>query len=160
LAILRDVAANPDTRVLDVRRRLQKPRTTIDRALAALHILGLLTCREEEQDYGSKPRQVRHYSLAADVDLTAIAPFDDVDDNESTETEFRADDPGKRVDIGWSRTRLGRVLGDPTMTDLSPRRSLSEAAPWAYLFDTSHTTNRRSSKLAGITQSAFAAITT
>jgi hypothetical protein len=77
LAILRDVNANSDTRVIDVRRRLQKPRTTIDRALAALHILGLLTCREEEQDYGGKPRNVRHYSLADDVDLTAIGePFD------------------------------------------------------------------------------------
>jgi hypothetical protein len=80
LAILRDVAANPDTRVLDVRRRLQKPRTTIDRALAALHILGLLTCREEEQDYGGKPQHVRHYSLVTDVDLnvldaTHIPPF-------------------------------------------------------------------------------------
>lgn len=80
LAILRDVAANPDTRVLDVRRRLQKPRTTVDRALAALHILGLLTCREEEQDYGGRPQHVRHYSLGTDVDLnvldaTHIAPF-------------------------------------------------------------------------------------
>lgn len=80
LAVLRDVAGNPDTRVLDVRRRLQKPRTTVDRALAALHILGLLTCREEEQDYGGKPQHVRHYSLAIEVDLnvldaTHIPPF-------------------------------------------------------------------------------------
>jgi hypothetical protein len=80
LATLRDVAANPDTRVLDVRQRLQKPRTTIDRALAALHILGLLTCREEEQDYGGKPHYVRHYTLGTDVDLgvldaTHIAPL-------------------------------------------------------------------------------------
>jgi hypothetical protein len=76
LAVLRDVAANPDTRVIDVRRRLQKPRTTIDRALAALHVLGLLTCREEEQDHGGKPRNVRHYTLAADVDLTVLGPLD------------------------------------------------------------------------------------
>lgn len=74
LAVLRDVALNPDTRVLDVRRRLQRPRATINRALAALHILGLLTCREEEQDYGGKPRHVGHYSLGADVDLGALDP--------------------------------------------------------------------------------------
>jgi hypothetical protein len=74
-AVLRDVAAHPDTRVLDVRRRLQRPRTTIDRTLAALHILGLLTCREEEQDYGGKPRHVRHYSVAAHIDLTVLDPL-------------------------------------------------------------------------------------
>jgi hypothetical protein len=35
------------------------------------------TCREEEQDYGGgEPRHVRHYSLAADVDLTVLGPLD------------------------------------------------------------------------------------
>ena len=33
LSVLRDVAANQGSRVMDIRRRLQKPRMTIDRAL-------------------------------------------------------------------------------------------------------------------------------
>jgi hypothetical protein len=48
LAVLEDVAKHPDSRVIDIRRRLQKPRATTDRTLQALHILGLLKCREEE----------------------------------------------------------------------------------------------------------------
>lgn len=44
LAVLRDVGANPYARIVDVRRRLQKPRATVDRTLQALHILGLLEC--------------------------------------------------------------------------------------------------------------------
>jgi hypothetical protein len=37
LAVLRDVDENPRSRVADVRRRLQKPRATLDRTLQALH---------------------------------------------------------------------------------------------------------------------------
>ena len=48
LAILEDIGKHPDSRIIDVRRRLQRPRATADRALQALHVLGLLTCREEE----------------------------------------------------------------------------------------------------------------
>jgi hypothetical protein len=73
LDVLRDVAANDDTRVLDVRRRLQKPRATVDRALQSLHFLGLLTCREEEMARGDKlPIYLRHYSLAADISLAVL----------------------------------------------------------------------------------------
>ena len=49
LAILEDIAANPNSRIIDVRRRLQRPRATTDRALQALHVLGLLVCDEEEE---------------------------------------------------------------------------------------------------------------
>jgi hypothetical protein len=59
LAVLRDVAKHPNTRVIDIRRRLQKPRTTIDRTLRALHILGLLTCDEEEVQRDGRTVQVR-----------------------------------------------------------------------------------------------------
>jgi hypothetical protein len=73
LDVLRDVAANKDTRVLDVRRRLQKPRATVDRALQSLHCLGLLTCREEEMQREKKPPiYLRYYSLAADISLDAL----------------------------------------------------------------------------------------
>lgn len=64
LAILEDISEHPDSRTIDVRRRLQRPRTTADRALQALHVLGLLVCREEEEQRNDGPRFIRHYSLA------------------------------------------------------------------------------------------------
>ena len=64
LMVLLDVAAHPGSRVIDIRRRLQRPRMTIDRTLQALHILGLLTCREEEEQRAGKLVQIRFYSLA------------------------------------------------------------------------------------------------
>src|SRR5262249_15731615 len=63
LQVLTDIAAHPGSRVIDVRRRLQKPRTTTDRTLQALHILGLLTCREEETERNGNKVQTRFYSL-------------------------------------------------------------------------------------------------
>jgi hypothetical protein len=39
LSILEDLAANLDSRIVDIRRRLQKPWTTIDRTLQGLHTL-------------------------------------------------------------------------------------------------------------------------
>ena len=56
LAVLEDIAANPGSRIIDVRRRLQRPRATIDRALQALHVLGLLVCEEEEEQRDDGPR--------------------------------------------------------------------------------------------------------
>ena len=72
LAVLRDIAAHPESKVIDVRRRLQKPRATTDRTLQALHMLGLLLVEEEEMERGGKTVQVRKYSLAADVNLDAL----------------------------------------------------------------------------------------
>lgn len=72
LAVLRDIADNPDSRVIDVRRRVQKPRATTDRTLQALHILGLLTVEEEEAERGGKQIQIRRYSLAHGVNLNAL----------------------------------------------------------------------------------------
>jgi hypothetical protein len=68
LAILDDVAANPDARTVDVRRRLDKPRNTVDRQLQALHMLGVLTC--DEIEIGTK--SVWHYRLADNINPGAI----------------------------------------------------------------------------------------
>lgn len=46
LAVLLDVRQHPNSLVTDVRRRLQKPRTTVDRTLQDLHMLGLLEQHE------------------------------------------------------------------------------------------------------------------
>lgn len=42
VSILLDVFAHPDAVPSDVQQRLDKPRTTVDRALQDLHVLGLL----------------------------------------------------------------------------------------------------------------------
>jgi hypothetical protein len=67
LAVLLDLACHPGSRVIEVRRRLQRPRMTIDRTLQALHILGLLHCREEEELRANRNVQTRFYSLAAGI---------------------------------------------------------------------------------------------
>jgi hypothetical protein len=55
LDVLKDIEANPMSTATDVRRRLQKPRATVDRALQALHILELLKCDEDQiKDEGGK----------------------------------------------------------------------------------------------------------
>lgn len=49
LRLLADIAENPDSRTSDVQKRVQKPRTTVDRELQALHVLGLLVCDDTGQ---------------------------------------------------------------------------------------------------------------
>ena len=48
LAILMDVAANPGARTVDIRRRLDKPRMTVDRQRQSLHSFGVVTVEEVE----------------------------------------------------------------------------------------------------------------
>jgi hypothetical protein len=52
LAVLRDVAASPDA-LIDIRRRLDEPRATVDRTLQA-YTLRLLTCRELQVERGDE----------------------------------------------------------------------------------------------------------
>ncbi len=73
LDILEDIAKHPGSRIIDVRRRLQRPRATADRALQALHVLGLLVCNEEEEQRDDGPRYIRHYSLSQGVSLGALS---------------------------------------------------------------------------------------
>ncbi|MGX9432522.1 MULTISPECIES: DNA-primase RepB domain-containing protein [Bradyrhizobium] len=77
LAVLKDVANHPGydglgSPVMDIRRRLQKPRTTTDRTLQALHILGLLICHEEEREKGDQVVQHRRYRLADEVNIAPL----------------------------------------------------------------------------------------
>jgi hypothetical protein len=72
LDLLRDVADHRASRIIDIRRRVEKPRTTVDRQLQALHILGLLVCDETEEERIGKTVYVRHYSLAAGIDLDVL----------------------------------------------------------------------------------------
>lgn len=68
LAILEDVAAHPGARTPDVRRRLNKPRNTVDRQLQALHMLGALTCDEVEVGQGSH----WYYHVAENINTSVL----------------------------------------------------------------------------------------
>jgi hypothetical protein len=70
LAILEDVAAHPHSRTKDVRQRLNKPYSTIDRQLQALHMLGALACDEVED--ASRQRSSWYYDVNPDLDIRAI----------------------------------------------------------------------------------------
>ena len=49
LAIIDDLSTHPHSTPTDVRRRLGKPRTTVDRQLQALHILGIVELDERDE---------------------------------------------------------------------------------------------------------------
>ena len=73
LSVLEDVAANPGSLTSNVVKRLQKPRTTIDRTLQALHLLGLVVVDEETHVRNDTERVLWRYSLAPDFDLAALS---------------------------------------------------------------------------------------
>jgi hypothetical protein len=72
LAILLDVAAHPNSRTSDVRKRLGKPRATVDRQLQALHMLGVLTCDETQNPHGGHPLWC--YQLSDGINPTVLDP--------------------------------------------------------------------------------------
>jgi hypothetical protein len=74
LAIIDGLAKNPDSTVADVRRRLGKPRTTVDRQLQALHMLGVLEVDEIEEPaaVGGKTIMRWYYRLADEIDPKAL----------------------------------------------------------------------------------------
>jgi hypothetical protein len=73
LQTLHDVATHPGAPVIEIRKRLQKPRLTVDRTLQALHILGLLECEETKEERGGKEVWVRHYTLADGIALSTLS---------------------------------------------------------------------------------------
>lgn len=71
LAIIDDLAAHPCSSTAHVRKRLDQPRSTVDRQLQALHMLGVATVDEEEYS----PDKVRWlYSLSEHITPTALNP--------------------------------------------------------------------------------------
>jgi hypothetical protein len=76
-AILLDIAAHPASRPGDVRKRLSRPRRTVQREMEGLFMLGLLHCVEEEVVTGDKLRTSYHYSLAADFDRSTLLAMSD-----------------------------------------------------------------------------------
>ena len=74
LAILDDVAAHPGASTAEVRKRVGKPRATVDRELQALHMLDALTTDEEEEVRAGREVTVWRYTLADDIDPGALDP--------------------------------------------------------------------------------------
>ncbi len=72
LAIVDDLAAHGESTTAEVRKRLEKPRNTVDRQLQALHILGVLVCDEEEITNAGRPAIRWHYRLADGIDPNAL----------------------------------------------------------------------------------------
>lgn len=72
LMILDDVAANPGTTTAEVRKRLGKPRATVDRQLQALHMLNVLEVEEESSEWAGKPSTVWHYQISPGIDPDAL----------------------------------------------------------------------------------------
>ncbi|GAA6524376.1 hypothetical protein [Intrasporangium sp. DVR] len=72
LAILDDVAAHPDSPTAEVRKRLSKPRATVDRQLQALHMLGVLEVDEQEGMWAGKPSTVWRYRVAEGIEASAL----------------------------------------------------------------------------------------
>ncbi|WP_082619800.1 bifunctional DNA primase/polymerase [Terrabacter sp. Soil811] len=70
LAVLLDLMRHDESTTTNVRKRIDKPRATVDRTLQALHMLDLVTVSEEEGN--GKQRTVWWYSLAAGVDVRAL----------------------------------------------------------------------------------------
>ncbi|SNC71555.1 hypothetical protein SAMN05445756_1536 [Kytococcus aerolatus] len=75
LAIIDDLAAHPDSTTTEVRKRIGKPRATVDRQLQALHMLGVLDCDEEETHVAGKPGTRWSYRLAEGIDPDALRPL-------------------------------------------------------------------------------------
>lgn len=66
LAVLADVMAHPSSTTTEVTKRVQRPRSTVDRTLQELHVLGLVAVETVEEGKGW------HYRLADDVDTQVL----------------------------------------------------------------------------------------
>jgi hypothetical protein len=107
--ILRDVATNPAAACRQVVKRVQRPRTTVDRTLQELHLIGLLTVAE-----GDEIDRAWRYTLAEGVDVAAVAVPDDTDESGAPEMSVPRTDPsynpetmcsdksGEPVDTSWA----------------------------------------------------------
>jgi len=75
LALLIDLSHYPGSSIMEIRRRLQRPRQTVDRGLQELHVLGLAICDERpEQMPDGKKIYHRFYSLSEGTDPKVLQP--------------------------------------------------------------------------------------
>lgn len=99
LGVLLDVADHPDTRTSEVTKRLQSPRSTIDRTLQELHLLGLVVVDEMGDGRGWQ------YSIGGSVAEHAIALLRPI--TGKTTTRGYRDIEGQPVSTGFSGDASG-----------------------------------------------------
>jgi hypothetical protein len=75
LAILDDLAEHPLSTTADVRKRVDKPRSTVDRQLQSLHFLEVLRCDEVASTSGGT---LWRYSLSDGIDPSTLKPSPDL----------------------------------------------------------------------------------
>ena len=118
LAIIDDLSAHPWATPTEVRKRLGKPRATVDRQLQALHILGVLTLDEKKATSGV----AWHYSLAAGIDPSALV----VPAKKFPEKSLHTPNPHGKGSKGGQGVSVG-TPGVPT--DISGNFSPNPTAP-------------------------------
>lgn len=125
LAILDDVAANPGSPTKDVRKRIGKPRATVDRELQALHMLGVLEVAEVEGEHRGQAATIWQYTVTGTIDPTALDP-DSVPEvavgAKAVDLESSVPSLGLRVGNAESGTESVRDISDST-----PAASIVEA---------------------------------
>ncbi|OBF70493.1 hypothetical protein A5750_23260 [Mycobacterium sp. 852002-51613_SCH5001154] len=72
LAIIDDLSAHPHSTPTEVRKRLSKPRATVDRQLQALHMLGVAVLDEHNEERFGKDQTRWYYTLSEDVSPSAL----------------------------------------------------------------------------------------
>ena len=112
LEVLLDLAHNPCSRTIDVRRRITKPWTTTKRELDALHMLGLVACEEEAEEEeaadGAKTTKTKWlYSLAPTLDTAALFELAGMTGASAAFVEVAAQNRQQRSDAnGGNKTGL------------------------------------------------------
>lgn len=114
LVILDDVAAHPHTLTGEVRRRLEKQRATVDRQLQSLHLLGVLTCEEEDGTHRGEAVTRWRYRLAPGITPDVLDPYSVPEKSPHTGTGTKEESPRQRA---------------PTHIDISGTEVLAESPP-------------------------------
>ncbi|BBZ60137.1 DUF3854 domain-containing protein [Mycolicibacterium monacense] len=131
LAIIDDLADEPDSSTAEIRKRIGKPRATVDRQLQALHMLEVLDCDEAEGMHRGKPVTIWYYRLADGIEPTALdsTALDSLGPNSVPEippptpnpyrrTDRQADTPVRVSDIsGTDPSLLRRLITGPGRCD-------------------------------------------
>lgn len=111
LSIIDDVAAHPDSSTAEIRKRLGKPRATVDRQLQALHMLGVLTCDEQDVTWAGRDTTRWYYRLGAGIEPTALDPksVPEIAVPTPTPHESRADQDGEQTSLPAPPAKSGTV---------------------------------------------------
>ncbi len=121
LAIIEDLAVHPHSSTGEVRKRIDKPRNTVDRQLQALHILGVVTV--DELDYSGDGRSRWFYSLADGIRPDSLNPkcVPELSVNTLIPSEEKSEEPG--IGSDKSGKHWGATEPPPTLCiDSTPRR--------------------------------------